>query len=190
MKVVETSIPGALIIEPQILFDERGLFFESWNRKTFVAAGVSSDFVQDNHSKSRKGVLRGLHYQLGNGQDKLVRVISGEIFDVAVDLRKSSPTFGKWTGVCLSADNKRQSFVPKGFAHGFLVLSEEAEVLYKCSDYYSPLEERSLLWNDSTVAIDWPLEPDSFPLLSSKDTVAPKLSDISDSDLPSYGKDH
>jgi dTDP-4-dehydrorhamnose 3,5-epimerase len=186
MKVIKTSIPDVLIFEPQVYSDERGFFFESWSQKAFSDVGVSCNFVQDNHSKSTKGVLRGLHYQLGNAQDKLVRVISGEVFDVAVDLRKGSPTFGKWVGVCLSADNKRQVLIPKGFAHGFLVLSDEAEFLYKCSDYYNPSEERSLIWNDPHIAIDWPLDADYPPLLSKRDTVAPEFSDIPDEDFPVY----
>jgi len=187
MKVIKTSIPQVLILEPQIFGDERGFFLESWNKeKLEKEAGISCNFVQDNHSKSTKGVLRGLHYQLGNPQDKLVRVVSGEVFDVAVDIRKGSPTFGQWAGVCLSADNHRQFFVPKGFAHGFLVLSDEAEFLYKCSDYYTPSEERSLIWNDSTVAIGWPLEKDSIPILSDKDKIAPTLSDIPENNLPLY----
>ena len=158
MNVIDTEIPDVKIFEPKVFGDERGFFFESFNQKVFEAAiGRKVDFVQDNHSKSAKGVLRGLHYQLPPmAQGKLVRVVQGEVFDVAVDIRKSSPTFGKWVGVNLSADNKRQLWIPEGFAHGFLTLSETAEFLYKATNLYSPMHEGSFKWNDSTVNIQWP----------------------------------
>lgn len=168
MKVTETTLPGVLILEPKVFGDERGFFYESFNARAFEdATGLKRDFVQDNHSRSQKGVLRGLHYQLEHTQGKLVRVTFGEVLDVAVDIRRSSPTFGQWVGVHLSAQNHRQLWVPEGFAHGFVVLSDVAEFLYKTTDYYTPSAERSLLWNDPTLAIDWQLtEP---PQLSAKD---------------------
>ncbi|MEJ5348609.1 MAG: dTDP-4-dehydrorhamnose 3,5-epimerase [Desulfosoma sp.] len=170
MRRVPTDIPEVLIFEPRVFEDERGFFFESYNRITLEALGVEEDFVQDNHSRSRRGVLRGLHYQMDpRAQGKLVRVVVGEIFDVAVDLRRSSPTFGRWVGVHLSAENKRQIYIPKGFAHGFLALSPWAEVCYKTSDYYSPEHERCLLWNDASLNITWPLHPGQEPILSPKD---------------------
>ncbi len=172
MNIIPTCIPDILIIEPKVFGDERGFFFESYNDLSWrEATGLETRFVQDNHSRSRKGVLRGLHYQLRQAQGKLIRVVAGEIFDVAVDLRQSSPTFGKWTGTILSAENKRQFWVPEGFAHGFLVLSDTAEVLYKATDFYSPEHERSLRWNDPDIGIDWPLEGE--PTLSPKDAAAP-----------------
>lgn len=168
MKVLNTEIPDVLLIEPQVFGDSRGFFFESYNQQTFAEkTGVEVDFVQDNHSRSSQNVLRGLHYQIEQAQGKLVRVVLGEIFDVAVDIRKNSPTFGQWVGYLLSAENKRQLWVPAGFAHGFLVVSEVAEVLYKATDYYAPQHERCILWNDSDLAIAWPLKAD--PILSGKD---------------------
>ncbi|MGA9377889.1 MAG: dTDP-4-dehydrorhamnose 3,5-epimerase [Phormidium sp.] len=168
MKALATEIPEVLLIEPQVFGDSRGFFFESYNQRSFSEkTGVKLDFVQDNHSRSSKNVLRGLHYQIEQAQGKLVRVVWGEIFDVAVDIRKSSPTFGQWVGYLLSAENKRQLWIPAGFAHGFLVVSEEAEVLYKATDYYAPQHERSILWNDPDLAIAWPLI--SEPILSGKD---------------------
>ena len=168
MKVVATKIPDVLIIEPEVFGDERGFFFESFNKKTFEEkTGVNADFVQDNHSFSRRGVLRGLHYQIKQPQGKLVRVVSGEVFDVSVDLRKSSPTFGQWVGVGLSAENKRQLWIPEGFAHGFVVFSESAEFLYKTTDYYAPEYERCIQWNDADLAIDW--KYDKKPQVSEKD---------------------
>lgn len=157
MNTIKTKIPGLLIIEPKIFGDERGFFFESFNQKQFEAAiGRTVTFVQDNHSKSSKGVLRGLHYQLPpHAQGKLVRCVVGEVFDVAVDIRKSSPTFGQWVGVHLSAENKRQLWIPEGFAHGFITLSETAEFFYKTTDYYDPQSERAILWNDRELSIDW-----------------------------------
>ena len=169
MNVVQTEIPDVLILEPKVFGDDRGFFFESFNRKTFLEqTGVDKDFVQDNHSRSGKNVLRGLHYQIKQAQGKLVRVVAGEIFDVAVDIRKNSPTFGRWVSCTLSAENKRQFWLPAGFAHGFLVTSDKAEVLYKTTDYYAPQYERSIIWNDPKLAIAWPLSG-SQPILSSKD---------------------
>ncbi|MUT72087.1 MULTISPECIES: dTDP-4-dehydrorhamnose 3,5-epimerase [Stutzerimonas stutzeri group] len=176
MKVVETSIPDVLIIEPKVFGDERGFFYESFNAAAFEAAtGLKRQFVQDNHSKSQRGVLRGLHYQIQQPQGKLVRVVAGEVFDVAVDLRKSSPSFGRWFGTHLSAQNQRQLWIPEGFAHGFVVLSESAEFLYKTTDYYAPEHERSLLWNDPTLGIQWPI--DEAPQLSAKDQAGKLLRD-------------
>lgn len=173
MKAIETKIPGLLIIEPKVFGDERGFFFESYNEQAFnEATGVSPRFVQDNHSKSVKGVLRGLHYQLPpKAQGKLVRVVQGEVFDVAVDIRKGSPTYGQWVGEVLSADNKRQLWIPPGFAHGFLTLSDTAEFLYKTTDTWSPAHERAILWNDATLGIDWPLNG-LQPTLAAKDAAA------------------
>ena len=168
MRVVVTSLPEVLIIELKVFGDERGFFFESFNRKLFAdAVGLPADFVQDNHSRSAKGVLRGLHYQIQHPQGKLVRVVRGSVFDVAVDIRKSSPHFGRWVGTELSEKNHRQLWVPPGFAHGFLVLSESADFLYKTTDYWQPEHERSICWNDPTIGIDWPL--DGAPTLSAKD---------------------
>lgn len=169
MKVTRLAIPDVLLLEPRVFGDERGFFFESYNRKVFQeVAGVDPDFVQDNHSRSTKDVLRGLHYQLPpRAQGKLVRVVAGEVFDVAVDIRKGSPTFGKWVGETLSAENKRQMWIPAGFAHGFLTQSDTAEFLYKTTDYYSPEHERCIAWNDPDLAIEWPLR--APPRLSGKD---------------------
>ena len=168
MQVIPSELPGVLILEPKVFGDERGFFYESFNARAFEqATGLKREFVQDNHSCSQRGVLRGLHYQVQQAQGKLVRVTAGEVFDVVVDLRSSSPSFGQWLGVHLSAENKRQLWVPEGFAHGFLVLSEVAEFLYKTTDYYAPEHERCIRWDDPTLAIDWPLsEP---PQLSVKD---------------------
>lgn len=169
MKVIETGLPGVLILEPKVFGDSRGFFFESWNEAAFAqATGVDRRFVQDNHSRSRRGVLRGLHYQIRQPQGKLLRATLGTIFDVAVDLRRSSPVFGHWVGVEVSAENFRQLWVPPGFGHGFVVLSEIAEVIYKTTDYYAPHHERSLLWNDPQVGVKWPLDGIE-PVLSSKD---------------------
>jgi dTDP-4-dehydrorhamnose 3,5-epimerase len=174
MKALPTALEGVLVIEPKVFGDARGFFFESWNRRAFDdLVGRDVDFVQDNHSASARGVLRGLHYQLRQPQGKLVRVIAGEVFDVVVDMRRSSPTFGKWTGERLSADNRRMLWVPEGFAHGFYVLSDSAEVLYKATDYYAPEHERSLLWNDPQVGIDWPLQGE--PLLKPRDAAGARL---------------
>ncbi len=157
MKVTPTALPDVKLIEPRVFGDERGFFFESWNRRVLAESGLDADFVQDNHSHSGRGVLRGLHYQIEHAQGKYVRVVSGEVFDVAVDLRRSSPTFGRWVGVALSAKNKRALWVPPGFAHGFVVVSETADFLYKTTDYWYPAHERTLLWNDPALAIAWPL---------------------------------
>lgn len=169
MNVIATDIPDVLILEPRKFGDERGFFYESFNAKAFAEATGLHDlsFVQDNHSRSAKGVLRGLHYQIENAQGKLVRVTAGEVLDIAVDIRQSSPTFGKWVGVRLSAENARQLWIPAGFAHGFVVLSDNAEFLYKTTDYYTPTAERSILWNDPDLAINWEL--DGAPQLSAKD---------------------
>ncbi|KWB25484.1 dTDP-4-dehydrorhamnose 3,5-epimerase [Burkholderia cepacia] len=168
MNIVDTNIPDLKIIEPRVFGDERGFFFESFNQKKFVEAiGRDVEFVQDNHSKSAKNVLRGLHYQIQHTQAKLVRVVSGEVFDVAVDLRRSSPTFGQWMGVTLSAENNRQFWIPEGFAHGFVVTSSSAEFLYKTTDYWYPEYEKTILWNDPQLNIDWPLG--DAPIVSAKD---------------------
>ena len=168
MKVIRTEIPDVLLLQPRIFSDERGYFLESWNARAFNSAvGSDVQFVQDNHSRSACGVLRGLHYQIRQPQGKLVRVARGRVFDVAVDLRKSKPTFGRWTGTELSDDNHRQLWIPPGFAHGYLVLSESADFLYKTTDYYAPEHERCLIWNDPEIGIDWPL--DREPVLSTKD---------------------
>jgi dTDP-4-dehydrorhamnose 3,5-epimerase len=174
MQIHLTALADLLILEPKVFGDDRGFFYESFNSRCFAKlTGISTVFVQDNHSKSAKNVLRGLHYQIQQPQGKLVRVISGEVFDVAVDIRKSSPTFGHWLGIRLSAENKRQLWIPEGFAHGFLVISESAEFLYKTTDYYAPEHERSILWNDPSIGIKWPV--DSEPLLSAKDKLACQL---------------
>ena len=176
MKATPLAIPDVVLLEPRVFGDDRGFFFESFNQAKFEAAiGRSVHFVQDNHSRSARNVLRGLHYQVRQPQGKLVRVVAGEVFDVAVDLRKSSPTFGQWVGETLSAENKRQLWVPEGFAHGFVVLSESAEFLYKTTDYYAPEHERCLLWNDPSLGIAWPIEGE--PALSSKDKEGRLLED-------------
>lgn len=176
MKVIKTSISDVLIIEPKIYEDDRGFFYESFNEKTFAKhAGISEKFVQDNHSRSIKGVLRGLHYQLNQTQGKLVRVIAGEVYDVAVDIRKRSPTFGNWVGVSLSSTNKRMLWIPKGFAHGFLVVSDFAEFLYKTTDFYDPVSEKCICWNDPGLSIVWPDE--ITPSLSLKDSQGKYLKD-------------
>jgi dTDP-4-dehydrorhamnose 3,5-epimerase len=169
MQFLPTEIPDVLVVEPKMFGDERGFFMETYREERFAQAGIRASFVQDNHSGSRQGVLRGLHYQIRQAQGKLVRVIAGEVFDVAVDLRRNSPTFSRWVGLVLSAQNRRQMWVPPGFAHGFYVLSEWAELFYKTSDYYAPQWERTLLWNDPAVGIDWPLLPGVPPTLSPKD---------------------
>lgn len=174
MKAIATDIPGLTILEPRVFGDERGFFFESYNRRAFrEATGLDPDFVQDNHSRSARGVLRGLHYQVRQPQGKLVRVVAGEVWDVAVDLRRSSPTFGRWVGLALSAANRRMLWVPEGFAHGFVVTSDAAEFLYKTTDYYAPEHERSLLWNDPALGIDWPVEGE--PILKAGDAAGTPL---------------
>jgi dTDP-4-dehydrorhamnose 3,5-epimerase len=169
MKFTPTEIPQIVLIEPRVFTDERGFFMETYQAERFAQAGITPVFVQDNHAASRRGTLRGLHYQIRQAQGKLARVIVGEVFDVAVDLRRSSPYFGKWVGAYLSAENKHQIWIPAGFAHGYYVLSEWAEIVYKTSDLYAPQWERTLLWNDPAIGIQWPLIPGSAPLLSTKD---------------------
>jgi len=176
LKIISTSIPDVLLIEPQVFQDERGFFLESYQKKKFKEAGIDADFVQDNYSKSCHGTLRGLHYQIHQPQGKLVRVVAGEVFDVAVDIRRHSPTFGQWVGDYLSAENKRILWVPPGFAHGFYVTSPDAEVLYKASDYYAPQWERSIIWNDPMIDIRWPIQGGS-PVLSTKDEMGKLLSE-------------
>ena len=175
MKVSDTDLPGVQLIEPRVFGDDRGFFLETWNAAAFAAAGLDAAFVQDNHSRSSRGVLRGLHYQLVEPQGKLVRVTTGVVFDVAVDLRRSSPNFGRWTGHELSAANKAMLWIPPGFAHGFLVLSDVADFLYKCTAPYAPQHDRALRWDDPALAIRWPLG--TPPLLSAKDAAAPLLAD-------------
>ncbi len=169
MKFIPTQIPDVIIIQPRVFEDERGFFLESYQKERFFAAGIEADFVQDNHSASTKGVLRGLHYQIRQPQGKLVRVVAGEILDVAVDLRRHSPTFRSWVGVTLSAERKNQLWIPPGFAHGFYVTTERAEILYKATDYYAPQWERSLMWNDPALGIEWQLINGESPTLSEKD---------------------
>ncbi len=175
MKRIETSIPDVILIEPKVFGDARGSFYESWNQRTLTELGIDVEFVQDNHSKSQRNVLRGLHYQLEHPQGKLVRVVAGEVWDVAVDLRRSSPTFGQSVGFGLSAENKRLAWIPPGFAHGFCVMSDSAEFLYKTSDYWHPNDEYSLLWNDPALKIDWPLNGE--PLLAAKDAAGKPLAE-------------
>ena len=177
MKVIDTALPGAKVLVPRVFGDERGFFMESWNARTFAAASIEAAFVQDNHSRSAKGVLRGLHYQIQSPQGKLIRVIAGAVYDVAVDLRASSPTFGRWVGIELSAENKLQCWVPPGFAHGFLSLKDGTELLYKCTDFYAVQAERALLWNDPVLGIIWPLEGIGAPILSAKDAAAKPLAE-------------
>jgi dTDP-4-dehydrorhamnose 3,5-epimerase len=169
MKFDRTEIPDVLIVEPRVFADPRGWFMETWERRKFAAGGLDVEFVQDNHSESSRGVLRGLHYQIRQPQGKLVRVTAGEVFDVAVDLRRSSPTFGRWVAAVLSGENRRMMWIPPGFAHGFYVLSDRAEFIYKCTDYYAPEHERSLAWNDARVGVRWPVAAGTEPLLSPKD---------------------
>lgn len=177
-KFIETNLKDVYIIEPRVFKDDRGYFMESYNKKHFEEAGLDMNFVQDNESKSTKGVLRGLHFQTKHTQGKLVRVIEGEVFDVAVDLRKGSPTFGMWEGVILSAENKKQFYIPQGFAHGFLVLSDEATFNYKCTDFYDPEHDGGLLWNDEEINIKWPLEGIDNIILSDKDKKQKRLKDL------------
>ena len=177
MKFLPTPLQDVFLLEPRVFGDQRGFFVETWNEATFRAAGFDLKFVQDNHSRSRQGILRGLHYQMEQTQGKLVRVIRGSVFDVAVDLRRNSPTFGRWFGAELSEQNKRMLWVPAGFAHGFYVTSEEADFLYKCTDFYHPASEVSLRWDDPTLAIDWPLVDGAAPQLSVKDAAGLAFSD-------------
>ncbi|GER80393.1 MAG: dTDP-4-dehydrorhamnose 3,5-epimerase [Anaerolineaceae bacterium] len=169
MNVEPTAIPDVLLLTPRVFEDERGFFMETYQAEKFAALGVRASFVQDNHSRSKQGVLRGLHYQIRQPQGKLIRAVLGEIFDVAVDIRRASPTFGKWVGARLSAENKQQLWIPAGFAHGYYVMSEWAEIVYKATDYYAPQWERAILWNDPQIAVEWPVWPDVPLLLSSKD---------------------
>lgn len=174
MKFIETDIPDVILIEPRVFGDERGFFFESFNHRLFEEnTGLNPRFVQDNHSRSGKNVLRGLHYQIKQAQGKLVRVVAGEVFDVAVDIRKSSPHFGKWVGIILSAENKRSIWIPEGFAHGFLVLSDAADFLYKTTDFYAPAHERCVIWNDPDIGINWPIKAE--PVLAPKDRSGKRL---------------
>jgi dTDP-4-dehydrorhamnose 3,5-epimerase len=177
MEIISTSIPDVKVIEPKVFGDERGFFMETWNAKAFADLGLDLEFVQDNHSRSSQGVLRGLHYQTKQTQGKLVRVTQGEVFDVAVDMRKSSLHFGQWVGVVLSAENKKMFWVPPGFAHGFYVMSATADFQYKCTDYYAPEHEESLLWNDTDINIEWPLVDGAAPSLSAKDEKGTCLAD-------------
>jgi len=177
MQRVETAIADVVILEPRVFGDERGFFYECWNRRRLAELGLDHDFVQDNHSRSVQGTLRGLHYQTAQVQGKLVRVVAGEVFDVAVDLRRASSTFGRWVGVTLSAANKRMLWVPPGFAHGFYVTSESAEFLYKCTDYYAPQNEVAIRWDDPAIGIEWPLVGGKAPTLSAKDAAGLKLAE-------------
>lgn len=183
MNVIETKLKGVLIIEPDVFGDDRGYFMETYNQGRYEKQGIKATFVQDNLSYSRKGVLRGLHYQHPHAQGKLVYVVKGEVFDVAVDIRKGSPSFGQWTGVVLSERNKRQLYIPEGFAHGFVVLSEEALFAYKCTDFYHPETEGGIIWNDPGIGIGW---PEKNPVLSPKDANYPELKDIDPERLPDY----
>jgi dTDP-4-dehydrorhamnose 3,5-epimerase len=175
MKATSTQLPEVLLIEPKVFGDARGFFFESWNEREFERTGIRARFVQDNHSRSGRGVLRGLHYQIHRPQGKLIRVVAGEIFDVAADIRRSSPTFGRWEGVRLNAESHKMLWIPVGFAHGFCVLSDFAEVLYKATEFYAPEDERCILWNDPELRIDWPLS--GTPALSPKDAAGARLRD-------------
>ena len=177
MQFIPTNIPNVITIQPKVFGDERGFFMETYRSEQFLAAGIPTDFVQDNHSRSRKGTLRGLHYQIKQAQGKLLRVVAGEIFDVAVDIRRSSPTFGHWVGVYLSEENKQQIWVPPGFAHGFYVLSEIADVLYKTTDFYAPEWECTILWSDPSIGIEWPIPAGQSPLLSPKDELGKLMSE-------------
>jgi dTDP-4-dehydrorhamnose 3,5-epimerase len=181
MQVIPTDLPGVLLIEPTVFGDARGFFLESYHARRYAEAGISDHFVQDNHSRSQRGVLRGLHYQLTHPQGKLVWVTSGEVFDVAVDLRRGSPTFGRWVGMLLSADNHRQLYIPPGFAHGFCVLSEVVDFLYKCTDFYHPEDEGGVLWCDPDLGIHWPI---TTPVLSEKDQRYPRLAEVPLERLP------
>lgn len=182
MKATRTNLPGVLILEPDVFADNRGVFFETYHVRKFAELGITAPFVQDNHSVSMLGAVRGLHYQIGQGQAKLVRAVVGEIWDIAVDIRRGSPAFGRWTGVSLSAENRRQLYVPAGFAHGFCALSATVEVLYKCSAVYAPELERGILWSDPELGIDWRLPAEA--VLSARDAANPRLRDVAEADLP------
>lgn len=183
IKSTKAALTGVLLIEPDIFRDPRGFFLETYHQQKYTAVGVDRVFVQDNHSHSKQGILRGLHYQLKRPQAKLIYVVTGAIFDVAVDIRKGSPTFGQWVGIHLSMDNNRQMFVPEGFAHGFCVLSKTADVIYKCTDLYDPGDEFGIVYSDPTIGIAWPIKN---PILSSKDSQSPELGDVQEADLPVY----
>ncbi|GAB4263307.1 MAG: dTDP-4-dehydrorhamnose 3,5-epimerase [Thermoleophilia bacterium] len=185
MRVVETELPGVLLVEPRVFGDERGYFLETYQARRYAEAGIPGPFVQDNLSFSRRGVLRGLHYQHPHGQGKLVWVLQGEVFDVAVDIRRGSPFFGRWVGVRLSAENKRQLWIPPGFAHGFCVVSETALFAYKCTDYYAPEAEGAVRWDDPALGIDWPV---ADPVISAKDAAGLRLAEIPPERLPAYGE--
>ena len=184
MNVIQTPLPGVVILEPKVFGDDRGYFLETYRADRYATQGVDATFIQDNESFSSQGILRGLHYQLNQPQGKLVRVGQGNVYDVALDIRVGSPTFGQWFGVLLSGDNKRQFYVPPGLAHGFYVMSETATFIYKCTDYYAPEDEYGILWNDADLKIDWPLNV--APQLSSKDAVLPQLKDVSADHLPKF----
>jgi len=183
IKFNTTSLPGVILIEPQVFEDPRGFFMETFHKKKCAVEGIDRVFVQDNHSHSKRGTLRGLHYQLRHAQGKLICVVAGEVFDVAVDIRCGAPTFGKWSGTYISAENKRQLYIPEGFAHGFFVLSETADVIYKCTDFYTPGDEYGIFWADPTIDIDWKIES---PVLSKKDSQNPELSQVAEELLPVY----
>ncbi|HID97212.1 MAG TPA: dTDP-4-dehydrorhamnose 3,5-epimerase [Thermodesulfobacteriaceae bacterium] len=185
MNIIRTGLPGVIILEPLVFGDHRGFFLESFHARRYREAGIRESFVQDNHSRSRRGVLRGLHFQLEHPQGKLVYVSSGEVFDVAVDIRRGSSTFGKWFGTVLSDSNHRQMYIPPGFAHGFCVLSETVDFLYKCTDYYYPEDEGGVLWNDPDIGIEWPL---GSPILSEKDMENPRLNQMTPAQLPSVDR--
>jgi len=188
VRLVEEPLPGVKVLSPEVHEDSRGFFMESYNRRQLAELGIDYDFVQDNHSRSSRGVLRGLHYQLGHAQAKLVRVTRGRVFDVVVDIRRGSPSFGRWTGIELSEDNRLQLFAPEGFAHGFLVLSDVADFQYKCSDYYSGRDERGLPWDDPAIGIEWPVES-AEPILSDRDRGWVTLSEMPENDLPVFTDD-
>ena len=181
--MLPTKLDGVYIIEPQVFSDDRGLFLETYHQRRYAETGINCNFVQDNFSRSVRGTLRGLHYQLQHAQAKLIQVIRGVVFDVVVDIRRGSPNFGQWAGVNLSDENKQQLFVPEGFAHGFCVVSEGADVVYKCTDFYAPEDERGIIWSDPNLAIDWPI---SEPLISAKDSRLPRLADVPPERLPLY----
>jgi dTDP-4-dehydrorhamnose 3,5-epimerase len=185
VNLIETTLPGVLVIEPRVFADARGHFFESFNVERYASVGISAPFVQDNVSSSMRGILRGLHFQHPQSQGKLVQVLDGEVFDVAVDVRRGSPRFGRWVGQTLSSENKRQMWIPPGFAHGFFVLSQRALFGYKCTEYYEPRFERTLQWNDATVGVCWPFDA---PTLSDKDAAGKMLMDFGDDELPPYGE--
>jgi len=177
MQFEPTEIAEVVLIRPRVFGDPRGFFLESWEQRKFAAAGIDTHFVQDNHSRSGRHILRGLHYQIKQTQGKLVRVVTGTVYDVAVDIRRTSPTFGRWVGVVLSEENHHMLWVPPGFAHGFVVLSDSADFLYRCTDFYAPEHERAILWNDPDLKVQWPLPPGAEPVLSAKDAAAPRLRD-------------